>query len=111
MSGLASASFSLASGSCTMAMKDVAPDSLAIILAHRKKPSQIRGCVQTFFAAIPQRQHTDGPRRMEEYTVITLTSRERETCCGGDKLLALLLLCTVLGQSPILGNKPNTIHR
>lgn len=38
MRGCASASLSFLSGSCTMAMNDVAPDSLAIILAHRKKP-------------------------------------------------------------------------
>lgn len=31
-----------------MAMKDVAPDSLAIIFAHRKNPSHIRGCVHTW---------------------------------------------------------------
>lgn len=34
----ARASFSFLAGSCTKAMKDVAPDSLAIIFAHRKKP-------------------------------------------------------------------------
>ena len=48
MRGWASASLSFLSGSCTMAMKDVAPDSLAIILAHRKKPFHSPSDVHTF---------------------------------------------------------------
>lgn len=48
MSGSASKSFSVSAGNCTIAMKDVAPDSFAIILAHITNPDQIGACIHTF---------------------------------------------------------------
>lgn len=48
MSGSASKSFSVSAGNWTIAMKDVAPDSFAIILAQITNPDQIGGYIHTF---------------------------------------------------------------